>query len=122
MVRNPQCNGTTCSPRRSKEAITSDPGFSGGEYSSNTDVVGGLTRHAGTWAVMGLSTEFWKQEVWRALDFESKEAFMAGFLEPYFNALDPNELLCMVWKWQREDVCRHAGGDLATALGRITAF
>jgi homoserine O-acetyltransferase len=103
------------------EAITSDPGFADGEYKSNADVVAGLTRHAGIWAVMGFSTEFWKQEVWRALEFESKEAFLAGFLEPYFTAMDPNDLLCMAWKWQRGDVARHTGGDLAAALGRITA-
>ncbi|RZT83584.1 homoserine O-acetyltransferase [Pseudonocardia sediminis] len=103
------------------EAITSDPGWNGGEYTSNADVVDGLTRHAGIWAVMGFSTEFWKQEVWRALEFESKEAFLAGFLEPYFTAMDPNDLLAMAWKWQRGDVARHTGGDLAAALDRITA-
>ena len=27
----------------------------------------------------------------------------------------------MAWKWQRGDVARHTGGDLAAALGRITA-
>jgi homoserine O-acetyltransferase/O-succinyltransferase len=103
------------------EAITSDPGFADGEYKSNVDVVAGLTRHAGIWAVMGFSTEFWKQEVWRALEFESKEAFLAGFLEPYFTVMDPNDLLCMAWKWQHGDVTRHTDGDLAAALGRITA-
>lgn len=103
------------------EAITSDPGFAGGEYTSNTEVLGGLTRHAGLWAVMGFSTEFWKQEVWRALGFDTKEAFMDGFLEPYFTAMDPNALLSMAWKWQHGDVARHTGGDLAAALGRSTA-
>ncbi|MCE3554116.1 alpha/beta fold hydrolase [Pseudonocardia sp. RS11V-5] len=103
------------------EAITSDPGFADGEYTSNTEVEAGLKRHAGIWAVMGLSTEFWKQEVWRALEFESKEAFLEGFLEPYFTVMDPNDLLCMAWKWQRGDVARHTGGDLDAALGRITA-
>jgi homoserine O-acetyltransferase len=103
------------------EAITSDPGFAEGEYKSNVDVVDGLTRHAGIWAVIGFSTEFWKQEVWRALEFESKEAFMEGFLEPYFTVRDPNDLLTMAWKWQHGDVARHTNGDLAAALGRITA-
>lgn len=103
------------------EAITSDPGFADGEYKSNADVVAGLTRHAGIWAVMGFSTEFWKQEVWRALEFDSKEAFLAGFLEPYFTAMDPNDLLCMAWKWQHGDVTRHTNGDLAAAMNRITA-
>ncbi|MGD9529054.1 alpha/beta fold hydrolase [Pseudonocardia sp.] len=103
------------------EAITSDPGFNGGDYTSNTEVEAGLKRHAGIWAVMGFSTEFWKQEVWRALEFDSKEAFIAGFLEPYFTVMDPNDLLAMAWKWQRGDVARHTGGDLDAALGRITA-
>lgn len=70
---------------------------------------------------MGFSTEFWKQEKWAALGFDSKEAFLTGFLEPYFTAMDPNDLLTMAWKWQRGDVSRHTGGDLAAALGRITA-
>lgn len=103
------------------ETITSDPGWNGGEYSSNNEVVDGLRRHAGIWAVMGFSTDFWKQEVWRALDFDSKEAFMQGFLEPYFTAMDPNDLLCMAWKWQRGDVSRHTDGDLAAALARVSA-
>ena len=60
------------------ESITSDPGWSDGEYKNNADVVAGLERHARIWAVMGFSTEFWKQEVYRALAFESKEAFLAG--------------------------------------------
>ena len=103
------------------EAITSDPGWGTGEYRAAADVVDGLKRHAGIWAVLGFSTEFWKQEAWRAMDFDSKEAFLEGFLEPYFTAMDPNDLLCMAWKWQRGDVSRHTGGDLAAALGRITA-
>jgi homoserine O-acetyltransferase len=103
------------------EQIWSDPGWNDGEYRSNADVVDGLTRHAHLWAVMGFSTEFWKQEVWRALEFDSQDAFLQGFLEPYFTVLDPNDLLAMAWKWQRADVARHTGGDLAAALGRITA-
>jgi homoserine O-acetyltransferase/O-succinyltransferase len=103
------------------EQLWSDPGWDGGEYKSNADVADGIKRQAHLWAVMGFSTEFWKQEVWRALEFDSKEAFITGFLEPYFLPMDPNALLTMAWKWQRGDVTRHTGGDLAAALGRITA-
>ena len=103
------------------EQLWSDPGWNDGDYKSNTDVVDGLKRHAHIWAVMGLSTEWWKQEVWRGLEFTSKEQFLTEFLEPYFTAMDPNDLLTMAWKWQRGDVARHTGGDLAAALGRITA-
>lgn len=104
-----------------REAIQSDPGFNGGEYTSNSDVADGLVRQAHIWAVLGFSTEFWKQEVWRALEFGSREEFLTGFLEPYFAVMDPNDLLTQSWAWQRGDVARHTGGDLAAALGRITA-
>ena len=103
------------------EQLWSDPGWNGGEYTSNAEVADGIRRHAHLWGVLGFSTEFWKQEMWRALDFESRDAFLTGFLEPYFLAMDPNDLLAMAWKWQRGDVARHTGGDLAAALGRITA-
>jgi homoserine O-acetyltransferase/O-succinyltransferase len=42
---------------------------------------------------------------------------MAG----YFAPMDPNDLLAMAWKWQRGDVSRMTGGNLAQALGRIKA-
>ena len=103
------------------EAITTDPGFGGGEYSSSADVTAGLERHARIWGIMGFSTEFWKQRVYQALEFEDMDAFLAGFLQPYFTVMDPNDLLCMAWKWQRGDVARLAGGDLAAALARVTA-
>ncbi len=108
------------------DAITSDPGLAGGEYASNTDVAAGLRRHAGIWSVMGLSTEFWKTEFWRTIvvgdvRFGSLEEFQTGFMEGVFAQMDPNALLTMAWKWQRGDVARLTGGDLAEALGRITA-
>jgi homoserine O-acetyltransferase len=103
------------------EAIQSDPGWKGGEYASNVDVADGLRRQAHLWCVMGWSTEFFKQEQYKALGFADVDAFITGFMEPYFTAMDPNDLLCMAWKWQRGDVSRLAGGDLAAALGRIKA-
>ncbi len=103
------------------EQFWSDPGWNGGDYKSNADVVEGMKRHAHVWAVMGFSTEWWKQEQWRGLEFTSKEQFITDFLEPYFTVMDPNDLLTMMWKWQRGDVARHTNGDLAAALGRITA-
>jgi homoserine O-acetyltransferase len=108
------------------DAITSDPGWNNGDYASHTDVDAGLRRHAGIWSVVGLSTEFWRTEFWRGIEvpdyrFTSMEDFQTTFVEAVFTAMDPNALLSMGWKWQRGDVARHAGGDLAAALGRITA-
>lgn len=103
------------------DAITSDPGWRDGWYSSHDEVRVGLVRHAGLWSVMGLCTEFYKQEIWRSLGFSSVDDFMTNFLQAYFCAMDPNALLTMAWKWQRGDVSRHTSGDLKNALGRITA-
>lgn len=103
------------------DAITSDPGWNDGWYESNTEVYDGLRRHAEIWAMMGWSTEFYKQERWRDLGFASMQDFLTGFMFGYFGVMDPNNLLCMAWKWQRGDVSRSTNGDLKAALGRVTA-
>jgi homoserine O-acetyltransferase len=103
------------------DAITSDPSFKSGFYASSGDVREGLLRHAKMWAVMGWSTEFFKQNRHRALGFSSMDDFIVNFMYGYFRAMDPNDLLCMAWKWQRGDVSRMAGGNLKEALGRIKA-
>jgi len=103
------------------EAITSDPGFNGGKYGSSADVAAGLKRHAKLWTVMGWSTDFFREGRHKALGFDSMQAFVDTFMTGYFAPMDPNDLLAMAWKWQRGDVSRNTGGDLASALGRIKA-
>jgi homoserine O-acetyltransferase/O-succinyltransferase len=103
------------------DAITSDPGFNNGFYASSADLREGLLRHAKMWAVMGWSTEFFKQGRPRALGFSSIDDFIVNFMNAYFTAMDPNDLICMAWKWQRGDVSRLTGGNLKEALGRIKA-
>ncbi len=117
VVANQIGNGLSTSPHNAEGP------FSRGRFPhvSNEEVREGLARHAKIWSVMGYSTEFWKQEHWRSLGFTSVEDFQIGFMEAYFQPMDPNDLLCMAWKWQRGDVSRHTDGDLEAALGRITA-
>lgn len=103
------------------DAITSDPGFNKGFYTSPADVREGLLRHAKIWAVMGWSTEFYREDRYKTLGFSSIDDFIINFMFAYFSVMDPNDLLCMAWKWQRGDVSRHTGGDLRAALGRIKA-
>jgi homoserine O-acetyltransferase len=103
------------------QAITSDPGWNDGNYQSSSDVADGLRRHASIWAIMGLSTEFYKQEKWRLFGVNSVDEFISGFLHPLFEMMDPNALLTMAWKWQRGDVSRLTNGNLEEALGRIKA-
>ncbi|HEY5788391.1 MAG TPA: hypothetical protein VIT65_26835 [Microlunatus sp.] len=108
-------------------AITSDPGWNGAEYRAADDVADGLRRHADLWAVMGLTTDFWKTEFWRGivpvegLGWTTFAEFQQNFVPLLFGLMDPNALLSMGWKWQRGDVARNTGGDVAAALGRITA-
>jgi homoserine O-acetyltransferase len=103
------------------EAMTSDPGFRNGAYSACEEVGAGLARHARIFSVMGFSTEFWKQERWRGLGFDSAADFQTGFMNAYFGAMDPDDLICMARKWRRGDVTQHTGGHLPAALGRINA-
>ena len=103
------------------EAITTDPGFNGGNYKSSEEVKAGLLRHAKMWAVMGWSTEFFVQGRHKAIGFATMDEFINNFMMGYFAPMDPNALLTMAWKWQRGDVSRNTNGDLRAALGRIKA-
>jgi homoserine O-acetyltransferase len=103
------------------DAITSDPGWEHGNYADPAAVAAGLRRHARLWAVMGASPDMFRAEAWRTLGFTSAEDFIAGMLDATFAPMDPNALLAQAWKWQNADVSRPYGGDLAQALGRVTA-
>lgn len=103
------------------EAILSDPNFKEGHYASSELVIEGLKRHAKLWTVMGWSTEFFTANRYKNLGFDSMRTFVDEFMTEYFAPMDPNNLLRMMWKWQRADVSRHTAGDLAAALGRVKA-
>lgn len=104
------------------ESITSDPGWQNGWYTDGMNVHQGMRRHARLWGAMGFSTQLFKCEAWKEIGFGSVDDFTVGFLENYFLPMDPNNLISMAWKWQRADVSRQTGGDLAAALNRIKAI
>ncbi|HEV7307831.1 alpha/beta fold hydrolase [Ensifer sp.] len=105
-----------------KEAITSDPRWNGGWYASGLDVRDGMDRMARIVAVLGWSPQFYAEERWRSvLGMTSLDDFINGVMKAYFEPMDPNVLLSEMHKWQRADVSRHTGGDLAKALARISA-
>lgn len=103
------------------DALRSDPMFDDGFYASSGAVHRGLVRHSRAFAITGLCAEFYKQNLWQTVGFSSIDDFLVGFMDGYFLPMDPNNLLCMAWKWQHGDTGRVAGGDLAAALGRIKA-
>lgn len=101
--------------------IKSDPAWAGGRYKEPHAVSAGLKLLGHFFAQSGLSKEFYARELWRGIGFKSCDEFMSGFWEAWFAPMDPNALLSLLGKWQRADVARHTGGDLAAALARITA-
>jgi len=103
------------------EAITSDPGWDGGWYEDARKIQRGLRRHARLFAVSGLTEAFFNHGIWKTIGFSSVDDFVTGFLESHFLAQDPNNLILLASKWKDSDASQIAGGDLASALGRIKA-
>lgn len=101
--------------------IKADPAWAGGRYTEPHAVSAGLKLLGHFFAQSGLSKEFYAREMWRGIGFASFDEFMSGFWEAWFAPMDANALLSLLGKWQRADVALHTGGDLAAALGRITA-
>jgi homoserine O-acetyltransferase len=104
-----------------ENVIKSDPRWNNGFYENRRDVGLGLRRHAEVWSVMGVTQQLYKREAWRGAGFRSLDDFNRRFWEAWFLPMDPNNLLCMAWKWRHGDVSLHTGGDLSEALGRIKA-
>jgi homoserine O-acetyltransferase/O-succinyltransferase len=104
------------------EAVTSDPEWRGGWYTSGADVRAGMDRMAKIVATTAWSAEFYQDRRWNTvLGMSSLGDFINGVMKAYFEPMDPNVLLDQMHKWQRADVARHTGGDLVAALARIAA-
>ena len=103
------------------EALKSDLAWDNGNYSDPHACKEGLKRLAHVFALMGLCTEFYKQEQWRRVGFDSMQAMLDGFWEGWFQSMDPNALLVQAKKWKTGDSSAHTNGDLATALKKIKA-
>jgi homoserine O-acetyltransferase len=103
------------------DVMRADPAFADGKYTAPHAVGAGLKLLAHFFAQIGLSKEFYAEEDWRGIGFTSLEQFLSDFWEAWFAPMDPNALLCLLYKWQHADVARHTGGDLKAALARITA-
>ncbi len=102
-------------------ALKLDPNWDGGYYDDVRALRRGLRQHARTWVLMGTSTELWREEAWRDAGFSSLDDFLHRLWDEWFLAMDPNDLVCMAWKWKHADVSRITGGDLEAALDRIEA-
>lgn len=104
-----------------QEMLRSDPAWSNGFYADRRAVHAGLRRNAHEFSLMALTPEFYAEETWSKVGFSSPGDFIARLFEAQFLALDPNNLLSQYNKWFKADVSVNAEGDLAAALGKVTA-
>ncbi|MGH8906557.1 MAG: alpha/beta fold hydrolase [Egibacteraceae bacterium] len=104
-----------------EEPLTSDPAWNNGFYANRQDVQAGLRRMGHAAALTLPPPGFYREgrEAWRALGFASSDDFVSGMWESYWLSHDPNDLLTQIRKTQAADAS--GGGDMATALRRITA-
>ena len=104
-----------------KAALTTDPAWDGGDY--NVQPQAGFNALARVWAGWGLSQAFYRERRFEGMGFATIDEFLTNFWEARYAAADANNLLSMLTTWRASDVSDTAvhGGDLAAALGAITA-
>ncbi len=104
-----------------RRALELDPVFNQGFY--DRPPVAGIKAFAAIYAGWGTSEPFFRKHVFGAFGQRGMAEHVAGFWEPFFLRCDANNLLSQLWTWEQGDISDNAlyGGDLAKALGAITA-
>ena len=104
-----------------RRALELDPVFANGFYT--TPPVAGMRAFATIYAGWGTSEAFFRTEMFRALGVGTFEEHVEQVWVTPFLRRDANDMLCMLWTWDHGDISANAryGGDLAKALGAITA-
>lgn len=104
-----------------EEPLTADPAWRDGFFADPADLQA-AARRVGHAAALTLTPDpFYRegQEMWRPLGFSSAEDFVVRFWENFWLALDPGDVVTQARKARAADPA--GGGDIAAALGRITA-
>lgn len=83
----------------------------------------GLRAMGRVYAGWAMSQTFYRDELWRQTGCSSLEDYLVTNWEGNFLRRDPDNLLSHLWTWQHADISNNPlyGGDLARALGAITA-
>ena len=105
-----------------KAALTADDAFKGGWYDEKP--VKGLRAAARVYAGWGFSQAFYWDRVYTEMGYSDLEDFLVAFWEGFFlDRRDPNNLLTMLWTWQKGDIGATPGfdGDHVKALNAIKA-
>ncbi len=103
-----------------KAALLADPDFAGGRYARPPER--GLSAFGRVYAGWAYSQTFFRTGLYRRLGYPSVEALLDGWAADH-RAWDANDLLAMLYSWQRADVGNHPlyQGDFGRALRAIRA-
>ncbi len=104
-----------------RATLTADSAYRDGRFTERP--VKGLRAFARVYAGWAMSQAFYREELWRSVGFSSLEDFLVRSWEANFLRRDPADLLSMIETWMASDISANPlyGGDLARALGSITA-
>jgi homoserine O-acetyltransferase len=103
-----------------KAALLADPDFRGGRYDRPPER--GLGAFGRVYAGWAYSQAFFRNGLYRHLGHASPGALLDAW-DADHRGWDANDLLAMLWSWQRADISDNAryGGDLGRALRSIEA-
>jgi homoserine O-acetyltransferase len=102
-----------------RAALTADVAWAGGDYAQPP--LRGLRAIGRAWAGWALSQAWYRRHGWQELGYSTLEDFLIRYWEGMYVNRDANNLLAMISTWQACDVSASFGGDIAAALGAITA-
>lgn len=122
----PLCGSARTSPHNYvflegvKAALQADAAFADGWYESQP--VKGLRAFSRVYAGWVFSQDFFREAEYRKMGLASVEDTLR-FMEGNFRRSDANDLLAMLWTWQRADISANPvyKGDFTAALGAIHA-
>ncbi len=123
----PLCSAARCSRHNyvflegMKAALTADQNWQDGLY--DEPPMTGLRAIGRAWASWALSQAFFREELYRKLGHATVDDYLRDYWEPMFLARDANNMLSMIWTWQRADISVNDLYNRAfdEALGAITA-
>jgi homoserine O-acetyltransferase len=103
-----------------KAALQADQDWKGGDYTAPP--TRGLRAFARVYAGWAYSQTFFREALHRELGFETWEELLLDWERDNLE-WDANDLLAMLWSWQKGDISANAlyGGDFSRALGSIRA-
>lgn len=104
-----------------KRAIMADATFDNGDYTEQPVV--GLKAGGVHWAAWGLSQEWYRQETYKQIGYETLEMYMKEFWEALSPSEDANDYITLAVTWQNNNVgdTPGFGGDHEKALRSIKA-